>query len=251
MKLQVALLPSLITVDSLEGLTVIVVDVLRATTVMATALAAGADRVITCRETDEAMLLRQSLTQTPLLGGERGGLPIPGFDFGNSPREYQISSLSGRTIVQTTTNGTLAIDRCRGANRLLTAAFVNLEAVARAVIGDPHVLVVCAGTNGLITGEDVLLAGAFVERVSVDGGVDLLDDQTWLAGQVWNSVKDSATSHVGLTKLLQETQGGRNLRRLNLEQDVHDAAARDFLNVVPICVDRKTLTFVGSSWPTL
>ena len=118
-------LPRLTTPDALVGATVIVIDVLRATTTITAALAAGAERVIPCGELDDARRVREELAGgrppvSALLGGERGGLPIAGFDLGNSPAEYTPERVAGRTIAFTTTNGTQAMLHCRQAGRVLS-----------------------------------------------------------------------------------------------------------------------------------
>jgi 2-phosphosulfolactate phosphatase len=159
--IQAHFLPQLTTPEALAGQTVVVIDVLRATTVITTALAAGARRVIPCLEVDEARQIAARLPKNEvLLGGERHGLPIEGFDLGNSPADYTAERVAGRTLVFTTTNGTQAMRQCHQARRVLIGAFVNLRAVVAALTESESVHLLCAGTNGAITREDVLLAGA-------------------------------------------------------------------------------------------
>ncbi|MGC4005934.1 MAG: 2-phosphosulfolactate phosphatase [Pirellulales bacterium] len=174
---------------------------------------------------------------TALLGGERGGLPIPGFDFGNSPCDYTADRVSGRTLVFTTTNGTLAMERCRAAHAVFIGAFAQLTAVADAVrrrADGRTIHLLCAGTNGHVTREDVLCAGAFVESFLRVPPFDrsLTDDSARLALDAWRAAEihhDSAR----LTAALHETQGGRNLAKLGLASDVADAAALDRFAVAP------------------
>src|SRR5206468_7302445 len=107
-----------------RGGVAVVVDVLRATTVMVHALAAGCEAVIPCREIDEAKQIAARLPPgTALLGGERGGLPIPGFHLGNSPGEFTSEVCKGKTLVMTTTNGTRAILASLEAKRVYIASF--------------------------------------------------------------------------------------------------------------------------------
>ncbi|MEK6238577.1 MAG: 2-phosphosulfolactate phosphatase, partial [Planctomycetales bacterium] len=106
-RLHVHLLPELTTEEALAESHVVVIDVLRASTTIVHALASGAAEVIPCLETDDARELSKRLaSDNPLLGGERGGEPIDGFDMGNSPTEYVESKVRGRKIIFTTTNGT-------------------------------------------------------------------------------------------------------------------------------------------------
>jgi 2-phosphosulfolactate phosphatase len=109
-QLHVHLLPSLIEADALNGGTAVIIDILRASSTMITAMQNGAKRVIPCGTTEEAFRLReQSPNESIILGGERGGVKIQGFDFGNSPAEYSTAAVAGRTVVFTTTNGPKAI----------------------------------------------------------------------------------------------------------------------------------------------
>src|SRR5205085_3368282 len=111
-----------------------------------------------------------------LLGGERGGVAPDGFDLGNSPREYTGHVCRGRALVLTTTNGTRALLRAAEADRILVAAFVNYSAVCEQLRQDPRPIhMVCAGTNGTVTLEDTLLAGALVDYLSEVGDVRLND----------------------------------------------------------------------------
>ena len=116
-QLNVHLLPELANPHDLAGHTSIVIDTLRASTTITTALENGAEKIIPCLTVEEA---RQLANDRPgaLLGGERGGKPLPGFDFGNSPAEYEPNRVAGKTIVFTTTNGTKAMTRCMGSARM-------------------------------------------------------------------------------------------------------------------------------------
>ena len=126
------LLPSLIPPGSLRGGVAVVVDVLRATTVMVHALAAGCEAVIPCAEIDEAKASRRrpAARARPCWRGEREGLPIPGFDLGNSPGDFTREVCRGKTLVMTTTNGTRAILASLEAERVYIASFANLRATS-------------------------------------------------------------------------------------------------------------------------
>src|SRR5262245_18694621 len=162
-QLDVYLLPDLAEPAALAGKTVVVIDVLRATTTIIRALAAGAREVVPCLEVEEARRISSELGSAAILGGERGGVPIPGFDLGNSPAEYTRERVGGKTVVFTTTNGTRAMQRCKLAGRVLLGAFVNFSAICRELSGTDEIAIVCAGTDGHVTREDTLLAGAIVD----------------------------------------------------------------------------------------
>src|SRR5262245_46561711 len=174
---QVHLLPQLVPEGRLAGAVAVVLDVLRATTTIVHALAAGCVAVRPCAEVEEARDLAGSMRAgRVLLGGERGGVPLPGFDLGNSPGEYTAKVCRGRTLVLTTTNGTRALVRAAEADRCLVAGFVNFSAVCEQLRQDARpVHIVCAGIVGEVSLEDTLLAGAFVEYLCEVGDVRLND----------------------------------------------------------------------------
>src|SRR5262245_39532454 len=122
-QIDVFLLPALVEPAALAGKTAVVIDVLRATTTIVQALATGAKEIVPLQEVDEARRLAEKLGEGAILGGERGGVLIPGFDLGNSPAEYTAAKVAGKTVVFTTTNGTRALQRCKMAERVLIGAF--------------------------------------------------------------------------------------------------------------------------------
>src|SRR5262245_35106817 len=157
----VHLVPELAPAAALAGGVAVVIDVLRASTTIVHALAAGCTMVRPCLEVDEARALANGLPAGKvLLAGERGGRPLDGFDLGNSPQEFTGKACRGTTIVLTTTNGTRTLSRAAAAERVLVAAFVNYSAVCEQLRQDARPIhVICAGTDGEISLEDTLLAG--------------------------------------------------------------------------------------------
>lgn len=175
--INVHLLPELVPPCGLLGATAVVVDVLRATTTMIAALAAGCTDVRPCSTVKEAEDVARGLPAgRALRGGERHDVKIAGFDAGNSPLEYTAAVCRGKTLVMTTTNGTRAVLRAAAAERVLVAGFVNFSAVCEQLRDDPRpVHIVCAGTDGAINMEDTLLAGALVNDLCAAGDVRLND----------------------------------------------------------------------------
>ena len=236
-KVFVHLLPEMVEPDTLRGSTCVVIDLLRATTTITYALAAGAERVIPCLTVEQARETATGLKDLePLLGGERGGVKIEGFDLGNSPAEYSPERARGRTIVFTTTNGTKAMERGRRAERMLLAAAVNLSAVVREIQQVETVQILCAGTQNAITREDVLLAGGLAERLSTSH--EIANDSAGIARAVWRETIEAepttAEAMSGrLATELRDTQGGRNLIALGLEADLADTAQVDRFDFVP------------------
>ena len=192
----------------------VVVDVLRATSTIAQALASGYERVLCAAEIDEARALRASLPDS-LLGGERKAVRVEGFDVGASPREFLEARAS--TLILSTTNGTRAIletaERCE---RVVLGSLLNLSAVAAAVGGDDSV-VVCAGFQGGFALDDVYCAGRIVELL---GG-----ERT-----------HAATAAELLARAFPNALDGLNARTYGppgLEEDIAYCAREDRLDVVP------------------
>jgi 2-phosphosulfolactate phosphatase len=226
-----SLAPKLLDPAELSGRLAVVIDALRASTVMVTALANGAARVMPCLDVAEARAAEAALPAGDVLsGGERGGLKIEGFDLGNSPAEYDGPGVAGKSIVFTTTNGTRALLRCRNAERVLIGSFVNRRSVVGAILdaGLP-VHMVCAGTDGLLTAEDVLCAGAIAADVSARLGSEPDDDAAAIACEAWRSC---AASGEPLPERLRRTRGGRSLVKLGLADDIDFTARLDHWNLV-------------------
>jgi len=234
--LNVHFLPELVSPDDLADSTCVVIDVLRATTTIAYALAAGAREVIPCLTIDDARAAAARLPKGEvLLGGERGGVRIEGFDLGNSPDEFSAERVAGKTIVFTTTNGTKAMLHCRRARRVLLGSFVNLSAIAARIADAPQLDLICSGTEGKITREDVLLAGAVADRLPGDRE---LNDQAAIARGAWRESVGAKLGAPGvservLIEALRASRGGRNLIRLKLERDIEQAARLDRFDLLP------------------
>lgn len=236
--LDVALLPSLIDPESLTGRTVIVVDVLRATTTIIHSLHNGGDQVLPHSSIESARAAHREFEGDALIGGERGGKIVEGFHHGNSPIEYSPSVIQGKTLILTTTNGTVAMERCRLAKRILIGAMVNLGAVAKVVEDDPLVTVVCSGTDRRITSEDVIFAGAVMERImesrTASGKhVGQLTDNATIALGHWQSTKRAVDGGIPLAEFFRKAAGGINLVKIGHDHDIAFAAEIDSIPVVP------------------
>ncbi len=240
--LNVHALPKLVDPRELARGTVVVIDVLRATTTIVYALEAGAREIVPCPDVEEAwQLARQFPDGEVLLGGERGGLPIKGFDLGNSPEEYAPPKVRGKLIVFTTTNGTQAIGHARLAGQVLIGAFVNASAVVRELLQEDCIHLLCAGTEGQFGEDDLLLAGMLVDRlVRVAGMVYRQNAQAVTAREFWlgrfalpHSLGAEPLVPERLAAVLRRSLGGRKLVALGLEADVLAAAHIDRYQAVP------------------
>lgn len=237
--LNVHLIPDLLSEQCLEGGVAVVIDILRASSTIATALQNGAEAVFPCATPQQAHTVQAiSGTEAVLLGGERGGVRIAGFDLGNSPAEYSGSVVRGRTLAFTTTNGTRALLKALAARSILVGCFLNRRSLLRRLAAaGSAVNLVCAGTDGTITGEDVLFAGCLVQGLLDHGGpADQweLNDSAEIARRLWLSVAGDAADVSGaVCQFFRSTLGGRNLLELQYDADLARCAQLDTLTAVP------------------
>ncbi|KAF5061228.1 2-phosphosulfolactate phosphatase [Proteiniclasticum sp. QWL-01] len=223
--IQCSILPSheAIHPEQLPGKTVIVIDTLRATTVMVTALANGARSIRCVMEPEEALRLRDDQPGL-LLGGERHALKIPGFDLSNSPLEYTTETVFGRDLVMTTSNGTRTLLRTAGASEVLIGCLLNARAVmTRALESGRDILLLNAGTMGLFSLDDFITAGAMLHEAR---GAVSLTDLALAARLLYESCPEI---HPALTE---SVHYGR-LRELGLQDDLNYALRPNRLDVVP------------------
>jgi 2-phosphosulfolactate phosphatase len=226
MRIEVVLTPAdIATLPSrdLSGETCVVFDVLRATTSFITALAHNARAVWPVESIGEALALKQSMPDA-VLGGERGGNRIDGFDVGNSPAEY--TGFAGRDIISTTTNGTVALQACRGAAVTLASGFLNLDATIAHIraIHAPLVRIVCAGTFEDFAFEDGMAAGALVDGL----GASSLGDAAVAMRDLYLHHRDK------LAEAIKSTGNGRVLVVGGRERDVDWALRRDLYPVAAL-----------------
>ncbi len=239
--IEVVLVPALLPLTGLEGTVTAVIDVLRATTSVITAIANGAARVIPCLEAAEA---RRLAREEPgcLLGGEEMGRRIHDFELGNSPLEYTAGVIRGKTIFFATSNGTPTL---RAANAgsggpVHLAALVNASAVAgklaAGVLDCPSgkAVIVCSGSHGRVAAEDVFCAGVVVNRI------------TWLLSQkpapfnftLTDEAKVAAAFAAGkeekALEVLREGEHGRYLEQIGFGEDIRFAAGIDRFKLTPV-----------------
>lgn len=241
---KVHLLPMLFEPEEVRGGIAVIIDVLRASTTITHALAHGAKAVIPTGEVDDARRIAADFPkESVLLGGEREGLLIEGFDLDNNPFAYTPEVVADKTIVFTTSNGTKALLRAGEADRILIGSFVNLQAVVNVLVTDPRPIhLVCAGTQGKITLEDVLCAGGICHRLQLwsdahgtGDDFDCDDDQTQLAlDEYWfraSAPEDNDSAPI--REAISMSRGGRNCRRLGFEDQIVRAATYDLFDIAP------------------
>lgn len=170
LEIRVALMPEL--AGDVSAAVCIVIDVLRATTVIATLFEAGCPEVFVGASHDSAREFARR--KGYLLCGETGGYKVPDFDYGNSPVEFSKLDLTGRAVVLSTTNGTKATVTVAGARRVFLGTALNCRAVAATAFAvaeetDSDIVVVCSGTDDKFTLEDAMVAGLYVEALTAHG----------------------------------------------------------------------------------
>ncbi len=235
-RFDVALLP--VAAEPLEDTVVVVVDVLRATTTIISALANGATEVIPAPSVDAARELHRKLGNGSIMGGERRGKIVEGFHQGNSPIEYTPEVIAGKQLILATTNGTVAMEECRAASEVVVGAMVNVDAVAEHVCHHPKVCVMCSGTDRIITSEDVCFAGLLMERViekRIAAGLEspFLTDAASIALAHWQHVDRQVQAGKPLADVFRTARGGVNLVRIGHDDDIVFASRLDTFSTVP------------------
>ena len=200
----------------------VVIDVLRATSTITQALASGYERVLCCTDIEDAKTLAAEHSPA-MLGGERKCSPIPGFDFGNSPREY-VGEPDAPTLVLSTTNGTrLLVTAAAHAERVLVASLLNLQALIEAVRADgaDELDILCAGSRGELCLDDAYVAGRIAQEL--DG------DHTDSAAAAIRLAQSFASADDGL----RVSQSARNIVAAGLEEDIAYCARESIHPIVP------------------
>jgi 2-phosphosulfolactate phosphatase len=220
--IDVCLSPELMHLHDVSDKSVVVVDILRATSCMVTAFAHGVDSIMPVADLEECRAMSK---QGYITSGERNGEKVDGFDKGNSPFEY-MEEIRGKKIAFTTTNGTQAINKSIGARDVVIGAFLNLTAVSNYVHESPNnILVVCAGWKGRVNLEDTLFAGAVVEKLKDD--VRIEDDSALIAQHLYNLAKHDKV------EFLKSASHIQRLKRLGISEDIKYCLTEDKFNVVP------------------
>ena len=228
MRIDAYFIPAEVDPAALDGSTVVVVDVVRATTTIVEALANGARVIYPTASTEDAVRLASSLGRDDaLLCGERRGEKVEGFDLGNSPREFTGAAVEGKRLVMSTTNGTRALALGQEGSRLLTCAFTNLGAVADRVAGEESLVVLCAGREEQFSIDDALCAGHLILRVTeAVPGTHELNDAALAA-------RSLAVACPPTAEFLRTTAGGRALVAIGLGEDLELCAQVDRHRIVP------------------
>lgn len=237
MKIEVFLTGAHLDEDDVRGRTVVVVDVLRASSTIVTALANGARSVVPVPDMAQAGKIASNLDQRSyLLGGERDGLRIEGYHLGNSPLEYDSETVKDRTVILNTTNGTAALSRARQAEHLVVGCLLNAGAVVRFVqsTGLP-ITIVCAGWRNRVSLEDTLCAGLFLYELWNGVEPDTASDTAHIAFTQY------ANDRANLAHALNRSYHARWLSRAGYADDVEYSFQIDAVPVLPYFDDSRLI----------
>jgi 2-phosphosulfolactate phosphatase len=226
------------------GRVVAVIDVLRASTTIVTALASGARAVVPFADADELMTRARQFERGDVrLAGERRMLPIEGFDLGNSPAQFTAASVGGMTVLLTTTNGTRALVAAQGAADVVVAAYVNLSATTAmlrtALRGGTDVVIACAGQDGHYALEDAACAGRYVRMVTRRLSGVAMNDAARSCALLARSYGDDVAS------VFLDSAHGRALSDAGFRDDLALCAAVDAYPIVPVFTERQ-ITRLGA-----
>lgn len=270
--MKVAVIPTAdaVTKESVVNKSVVMFDILRASSTISTALANGCKEVIPVVEVEDAFAVAKTLPEnTFIIGGERGALKVPGFHLGNSPLEYTADVVSGKTVILTTTNGTKATSRAAaGASQVFIGSLLNISALARRIMElGKDVVLVCAGTRGKFSLDDTLAAGMMVRELvqlwrnrpdapastiqvaeQNKPGVVYLDEVPVISGHTL-VLEDAAVAALRLAEAyldnplrgLYDCLHGQKLAQLGFAADLAYCAQVDILDVVPVYQDGKII----------
>ena len=238
MRLDVFFGAHLMTPADIQGRVLLVLDVLRASTTVAVALANGARAVLPFESSDEVVARAKQFERSDvLLAGERKMHMIPGFDLGNSPREYLPETVEGKTVLLTTTNGTVALAGLQGARDVIVASYVNYSAVSAmiraAARGAADVSIVCAGRDRQFALEDAACAGRYTRGVTKRLANVRLNDAAQACCLIDKRYGDR------LDQLFEDSEHGRALAEAGFGDDLAVCAAVDSHPVIPIYQDRQ------------
>lgn len=227
MNIEVFPTHNLVIKDSLIDKNVIIIDVLRATSVIVTALNNGASKIRTTNSIPEALEQKQRHPNI-LLGGERGAVKIEGFDFGNSPFEYSKEQVSNKTIILSTTNGTESVVKATNAKRIIAASFLNLSAIVDYILKlNEDFNIMCSGTNGDFSLDDGLCAGLILHELGKKTSISTTDFGNLLA-------LPFRSNNYYLKNLLRETNHIKTLINKGLEKDIDYCLQLNLTECIPI-----------------
>lgn len=226
MKIDIIISADDIKKEKIENKTVLVIDMLRATSVITTAINNGCKKVIPVLTVEEALKIADGHRDQYVLGGERKALKIEGFDFSNSPLEYGREFIENKTLIMTTSNGTRAIKGSLGAKNILIGALINGKAAADKINElSNDVTIVNAGTYGEFSMDDFICAGYIISRILEKREADLSD--------IAKTALYVYEKNTNVVDFIKNASHYKRIMDLNLHEDLKYCCTKDIINVVP------------------
>ena len=225
--------PALLNLYPLQDTIVVIIDVFRATSTIATALYNGATRVIPVEDVDTCKQLGNEI-EGAITAGERDGKVIEGLQYGNSPAEYPRDFIAGKTLVLTTTNGTKLLHRAvnNGAAEVITGSFPNLGAVCEHLLNqNKNVILGCSAWKDRVNLEDTLFAGAVIQKIKKHFTIHC--DSSLMAEQVYQQHQND------LYEFIQHTTHWHRLAAYGLEKDLQYCISINVANVLPVYANNE------------
>jgi 2-phosphosulfolactate phosphatase len=227
--LDVCFSPALIHLHDISDSIVVVIDVLRATSSICVAFANGVKSIVPVATVEESMAYKE---KGFLIGAERNGEMLGGFDLGNSPFSYMDPKVKGRDIALTTTNGTQAMEAAKNAYQVVAGSFLNLDVLSAWLkTQDKNVLMLCSGWKNSFNLEDTLLAGAVVDQLHADYDSSLLFDSAIAARHLYQLAKDD------LYLFLENSSHRKRLEKLQIDQDIKYCLTPNQAPVIPVLIN--------------
>lgn len=222
--IDICLSPDLIHQHDLSGSVVVVIDILRASSSITTAIAHGVDQVRIVEKLPEC---RELMMQGYIGAAERGGKKVGGFDLGNSPFSFMNPELEDTKIAMTTTNGTMALKKAQSALQVVIGSFLNYSAMLAYLERLPcNILLFCAGWKGKVNMEDTLFAGAIIHGLKQMFEYD--SDVPLMAAALYRQSKSN------LKSAIEDTSHVKRLLKLGLEKDIDFCLKTDTYKVIPV-----------------
>lgn len=232
--LEVCLTPALLHLHDFSESIVVVIDIFRATSSICYGIENGAEAIIPVATIEACESYRHS---DFLLAAERNGEVVKGFDFGNSPFSYTEDKVSGKTIVLTTTNGTHAINKSRGAKKIVIGSFLNLASLCDWLKTQPNdVLLLCSGWKDKVNLEDTLFAGGAVHYLKDENYA--LDDAGIASEDLYSLAKGDLRSY------LKKSSHSERLKKLGIEEDIAFCLNVDVTTSIPILDGERLIKMV-------